>query len=617
VGDRDGRIEEALRDPERLASLRRLGVFDAGPRDAFDRRTRLVARMLDAPYSLVAFIDAERQYVKSTFGLPEQVAAHGDLPLEWGYCVQAIVEDGAVQSNDVTEDESLPPNPADELGIRSFVSVPLRDEHDNALGVICALDTRPRTWTHDHVDLLVAFADSLMAQLELQWELERNQRLVELSTRAATRERHRAQQLLGLAETSLLLTSGMPLDQLLQVVTDQARELVGAHLAASRVVTNHGSAASTTRVSTSEKYEAVAGDLFSESIWTLDELSGPLRFTEREFDAYRPWQEVVSGSEPTPPLRGLLAAPFVAGDGRPLGLIQLSDKYEGDFSEEDQAILLQVARIASVAIESRQAYEREHEIAMTLQESFLPRGLPEVAGLDLAAEYLPSTIGMAVGGDWYDAIPISDTSVGLVVGDVVGHGVRAAAIMGQLRNTLRAFLLDGLRPSRVLERLDRMAENFGAGDFATVVLIELEPNTGFIRWSSAGQLPPLVTGPDGEPRFLEGPVSPPVGSGLPGVHTESTALLAPGSTLVLYTDGLVEKRTEALDRGLERLRATVRSALSGSEGACADAQGVVDFVSERLVGIDREDDVALLVACMLPRPPRRPPGEPTPSSVAR
>jgi serine phosphatase RsbU (regulator of sigma subunit) len=182
--------------------------------------------------------------------------------------------------------------------------------------------------------------------------------------------------------------------------------------------------------------------------------------------------------------------------------------------------------------------------------------------------------------------------------------------MGQLRNTLRAFLVDGLRPSRVLERLDRMAENFGAGDFATVVLVEVEPKTGFIRWSSAGQLPPLVTGSDGEPRFLEGPVSPPVGSGLPGVHIESTALLEPGSTLVLYTDGLVEKRTEALDRGLERLRTTVRASLSDSEGACDDAQSVVDFVTERLIGPDREDDVAVLVACMVPRRPRPTAGSP-------
>ncbi len=554
-----------LRDPERLAALRRLQILDSPPTPAFERRVRLVARFLDVPLAFVAFLDAERQFVKSATGLAEPWASERNLPLDWGFCPFAVARGAPLLIDNAGGDDVLGRNwVVTEFGMVAYVGVPLVDDAGYAVGVISAVDVRPRAWSDDQVELLSLFADSLMVQLQLQTELEKNQRLVEISARAANREHTRAGQLRGLAETAMLATSTMALDERLRVVTEQARSLIGTRAAVVTVVANHSSEPI--------NYLSVA----DEHGTRVDE---------------------------DPLAADAISMPLLGQDGRSLGTIRISEKVDGsDFTEEDKVIFEQLARIASVAIESIQEYEREHEIATTLQESFLPQELPDVKGLDLAADYLPSTIGMAVGGDWYDAVPISDSSVALVVGDVVGHGVRAAAIMGQMRNALRTYLLEGLRPSRVLERLDRMAEGFDAGDFATVVVVELEPETGFVRWSSAGQLPPLVVPPgDADGAYLEGSVAPPAGSGLPAVHSEFSARLEPGTTLVLYTDGLVESRTQPLDEGLRRLRASTVAALGGDDDGCRNARGIVQALIAELTGPDREDDVALLVACMLPR----------------
>jgi serine phosphatase RsbU (regulator of sigma subunit) len=202
---------------------------------------------------------------------------------------------------------------------------------------------------------------------------------------------------------------------------------------------------------------------------------------------------------------------------------------------------------------------------------------------------------MAVGGDWYDAIPTGDRSVVLVVGDVVGHGVRAAAVMGQLRNALRAYIHEGFRLASVLERLDRLAESLGEGDFATAVVVEVEPATRWVRWITAGQVPPMVLGPDGSAWFVEGPVAPPLGAGLPAVFSESTAQLRPGSTLVLYTDGLVERRRQGIDEGMERLRQIAIESIAHDDGR-PSAGAVAGHIVQRLTTSDRDDDIAVLVA---------------------
>jgi PAS domain S-box-containing protein len=234
-----------------------------------------------------------------------------------------------------------------------------------------------------------------------------------------------------------------------------------------------------------------------------------------------------------------------------------------------------------------EVYEREHRIAETLQRSLLPERLPKVEGLDLAARYIPAGTGEAVGGDWYDVLERPDGRVALVVGDVVGHGVRAAATMGQLRNAFRAYGLVEASPAEVMARINRLVRSGVEEAMATVLYLVLDRETGAATFASAGHPPPLLLGPGGS-RFLEGGRSVPVGAADPAAFREATGVLPAGSTLVLYTDGLVERRDEPLARRLDALAAAAASSDRELERLC-------DRILSGVLGDQQPlDDVALL-----------------------
>jgi PAS domain S-box-containing protein len=240
-----------------------------------------------------------------------------------------------------------------------------------------------------------------------------------------------------------------------------------------------------------------------------------------------------------------------------------------------------------------EVYQREHKIAETLQRSLLPERLPQIDGVELAARYLPGARGAAIGGDWYDVLERPDGRVALVVGDVVGHGLRAAATMGQLRNAFRAYGLVESSPSEVVARINRLVMSGVEDVMATVLYLVLDRETGELAFSAAGHPPPLVLAPDG-PHFLEGGRSVPIGASDPAVFREASAVLAPGSSLLLYTDGLVERRDEPLDKRLDKLAAVAGGAGEGLDVLC-------ERVIESVLGEGEPgDDVALLAVRPLP-----------------
>jgi PAS domain S-box-containing protein len=240
-----------------------------------------------------------------------------------------------------------------------------------------------------------------------------------------------------------------------------------------------------------------------------------------------------------------------------------------------------------------EVYQREHKIAETLQRSLLPERLPQIEGVQLAARYLPGARGAAIGGDWYDVLERPDGRVALVVGDVVGHGLRAAATMGQLRNAFRAYGLVESSPAEVVARINRLVMSGVEDVMATVVYLVLDRETGEVSYSSAGHPPPLVLTPDG-PHFLEGGRSVPIGASDPAVFREETAVIPPGSSLLLYTDGLVERREVGLEERLGQL-----AEVAGAAGDDLDA--LCDRVIHLVLGDgDPRDDVALLAVRPLP-----------------
>jgi PAS domain S-box-containing protein len=240
-----------------------------------------------------------------------------------------------------------------------------------------------------------------------------------------------------------------------------------------------------------------------------------------------------------------------------------------------------------------EVYQREHRIAETLQRSLLPERLPPIEGLELAARYLPGARGAAIGGDWYDVLERPDGRVALVVGDVAGHGLRAAASMGQLRNAFRAYGMVEASPGEVVARINRLVMSGVEQVMATVLYLVLDRETGEVSFSAAGHPPPLVIAPGG-PHFLEGGRSVPIGAADPAVFRESNAILPPGSALLLYTDGLVERRDTPLEERLEQLAAAAGAAAEDLGGLCDDVLSTV------LGDAEPGDDVALLAVRPLP-----------------
>ncbi|MEU8917783.1 SpoIIE family protein phosphatase [Streptomyces nigrescens] len=236
----------------------------------------------------------------------------------------------------------------------------------------------------------------------------------------------------------------------------------------------------------------------------------------------------------------------------------------------------------------RASEARQREAAVTLQRSLLPQELEQPDDLCVAATYQPGGTDAAVGGDWYDVITLGAGRTALVIGDVMGRGVRAAAVMGQLRTAVRAYARLDLPPHEVLQLLDGLAAEIDASQIATCVYAVHDPNEGRLVYASAGHLPILVRDPDGTVRRAAEPTGPPLGTG-GWLHTSGSVPLGPGSSAVLYTDGLVERRDKDIDHGVEAL-----------ERAFAGAAGAPDIVCDRLLrslGITatHDDDVAILV----------------------
>jgi PAS domain S-box-containing protein len=227
----------------------------------------------------------------------------------------------------------------------------------------------------------------------------------------------------------------------------------------------------------------------------------------------------------------------------------------------------------------------ERKRADVLERSFVPERLPEIPGVRLAARFIPGGTGVEVGGDWYDVLEIGDGSIGLAIGDVAGRGVQAAAVMAQLRNALRAYVFESHSPAIALERLNGLAWTLD-GVMATLIYLSFDPGSGRMRFANAGHLPPLRAKPDGSTLFLEEGRSPPLGARAATSYKEAEYVLEPGSTLILYTDGLVEKRFTVIDDRLALLAQCAGTEQDGLEALC-------DHLLAR-VAPSGEDDVALL-----------------------
>ena len=288
-------------------------------------------------------------------------------------------------------------------------------------------------------------------------------------------------------------------------------------------------------------------------------------------------------------IKSLLGVPLLA-HGDLVGVMHVGTKTRRHFTRDETELLQLVADRVALALHVRLS-DRSRVVMEAFQRTFLPEVLPFTPGLRVATRYLPAATAVGVGGDWFDMFVLPTGDIVLVIGDVAGHGLPAASLMGKMRNVLRAHALMGGTARDIMRRADEFHRHFGDGELVTLLVGLLAPDLSTFRYVSAGHPSPLVVGPEGAMFASEQRANPPLGLPQPPSFVEEEVAMSPGTSVLLYTDGLIERRDESLDSGLERLRSTAEMVINGT--GLNDL--IADLLDSLIVGPRPTDDVALML----------------------
>lgn len=292
-------------------------------------------------------------------------------------------------------------------------------------------------------------------------------------------------------------------------------------------------------------------------------------------------------------LTSLLVVPLLSA-GELMGLLLLAARDEDRFDQRDLELLTLAAERMALAVDHAQRYADGRLLVETLQRSLLPDRLPLLPQIQVAARYLPAGLAPQVGGDWYDALELDGDRTAVMIGDVVGHGIRAAITMSELRNALRAFAVEGHSPEEALRQLDRVVHaTRGPGMVATLLFVVIDAAAGTVTLARAGHPPPALRAVDGSVRFLETARTLPLGIDPEDVPSQEVYPMRPGETLLLFTDGLVERRGESITDSFDRLLDALAQAPAEVDALCEHV------LRETTTEQGRDDDVAVLAVQLL------------------
>jgi PAS domain S-box-containing protein len=389
------------------------------------------------------------------------------------------------------------------------------------------------------------------------------------------------------------VTSRLELPDVVQEVTDSATALTGADVGAffTNLVDDEGTSYELVSVSgpCRDQFAGMAMPRATALFEPTFEGRGVVRLDDVTADARFGRNAPHHGMPPGHlGVRSYLAAPVVLADGEVAGGMLFGHLEPARFTELDARLVGGIAIQAAIAIDNSRRYERERSAAHTLQRALLPRQLPDLPGHEVAVRYQPGVDGIDVGGDWYDVVPLDDDRTLLVVGDVVGRGIGAAAIMGALRHSTRAHALDGDGPAEILRKLARVVQVGHDDQFATMWCARYDRRRGELVVANAGHPPPVLVAAGRGAALAHTPVGVPVGVGGGAAYIEGGLSLEPGDRLFVYTDGLVERRGEHLDAGFERLLAAV----GATSGLALDDQ--LAALLAAMADGEPSDDTALL-----------------------
>lgn len=415
-------------------------------------------------------------------------------------------------------------------------------------------------------------------------QAERLERTAAERGAAERRARDEAEVVETLYEIGTALSAELELDRVVQLATHAGRRVTGATWGVFYDRPDQ------------ERVRPVAHSASAGSWDAFDDFPVPRAVFEptlRAAAVFRSADVVRGAKRPDSPIHSYLAVPVLSRTGEVLGAFAFGHAEPGMFDERHERLAVGIAAQAAIAVDNARLYREQHYAAVELQRSLLPE-LPVVAGLQVISRYHPAARGFDVGGDWLDLIPIDHDHTALVVGDVMGRGLRAAALMGQLRTAIRAYTVMGLSPGVIMYHLNELIDTIPGDQVATCLYAIHDAHSHTLRFANAGHPPPLMVNDDGQMAFLADRLGPLLSGIGTGPYREREITFAPGCGLVLYTDGLVESRkrtvTEGMDELAERLRAT-----SGTM-AIYD-QGFWDELIDHLANIGaHEDDIAVLYA---------------------
>ena len=535
--------------------------------EAFDRLAALVRRVIGVPVALVSLVDRDGQVFPGEQGLPEPWSSNRCTPLSHSFCQHVVIDGSAL----VISDARLDPRVADNLAIEdlrviAYAGIPISDVTGRVVGSLCAIDHEPRVWKSSELAILRDLAAAVSAELQLR----------DVATRAAVAY-ERAGILLELTEA---LSGARSVWEVTQAVERLASSRLGTAFA--------GVAVSLT---------AGALPTFLENRSTLGlgpvvlaDLCADLR-TVREPRFYNSLDELAAerpglrdALREAPP-RAVAYLPLVVGE-RCVGAVLMS--WPTTASEHDRDLLQAIAHHTAQAVDRTMLLSERRDAARTLQSALLP-SLPDCSWLELAGTYLPAHVTDAVGGDWYDAVESGDSVLTVSVGDVAGHDAESAATMGQVSAYLRGMAVDRPdSPAGLLSRLDRLLAAVHRGRLATATVANLRPyGDGYVEmtWSSAGHLPPLLLAPGCAPELLTRGSERLLGLRMPPrQRTDHRIVVPPGSTLLFYTDGLIERRRQDILAGMELLGETAARVRG------LPLQALIEALVLMVRGDDHDDD---------------------------
>ncbi|WNI16783.1 GAF domain-containing SpoIIE family protein phosphatase [Actinacidiphila sp. ITFR-21] len=601
-----------LGDPRRLGALGDAGLT-AAPDAGMERFARLVSRLIGVPVALVSLVEADRQVYPGQIGLTEPWASTRQTPLSHSLCQYVVASGAPLVLSDVREDERTWSSMAiGDMGIVAYAGTPLTDTRGNVLGSLCAIDTVPREWTAQEVANLTDLAAACSAELRLRISSRHAieaRSAAEVAQAQALEASGRARRALERSELQLRAAEVLADAQGLVDLRRRVGELITGDLrpiwTGVSLLEGQGRLRRLVDPDNASELEREHGQYTSGDSWPTARAVRENRLITVHGEAQMRAQygEPAVGVWRALGFASLVCVPLY-GTRQVLGALALAWGSHHDLEVGERALLSAIAGYTAQAVERVVFVEDRITVAHQLQQAMLTE-LPTVPGLDMAAAYIPAAEGEMVGGDWYDAYPLPavpgrpayDPGTGavpmaLTVGDITGHDMDAATVMGQVRSMLRQATCDhpGQGPAHAITALEESCRTLGLPAGGTAVHAHLTPGPDgwWLTWTNAGHPAPLLARADGTVEVLEEhdvllhpalPVLPRHDRRLP---------LAPGSTLLLYTDGLIEHRGRSYDSSTHRAAAML------SAGARLPLPELLRQIATDVAGESAGDDVAML-----------------------